>query len=786
MQSTEVKRARAGASSGKLRKRVEQAQQWLRHGRPEEARRRLTELAERHPDAPEPMFALAMLAVRRGAAAEAEQWLRRCTQVAPGHAGAQVNLGNLLFARGEVTAAEEQYRIAARQDPRDAVAHYNLGRCQSAAGRPGDAAASYRRALELDPRFDEAALNLAAVLVRCERYAEAEALYHELLQRRPDRTAVRLDLAALYRAWGRADAARREYQAALEAAPGDAKAALGLASALISEGQLEEAEQRIEAVEAGAGAPRAELLRVRASLQAARGELRAAVEAMAEVIRTAGTPVDHQRAAAWCVDLRERQRAVEILAAGVERFGESDPSLLISLVLAQRHLCDWQGSEARLERALAALRAGEPQTAHSPFALMSLPGLTAADLQRLTRAYARRFAGAAALACAHPGDAAGRRLRIGYLSADLHEHATAYLAAGVFERHDRDRFEVFAYSYGPDDGSRMRARLRGAFEHFVDLADASDAEAAERICRDGIDLLIDLKGYTRGARPGVLARRPAPVQVGWLGYPGTLGADFLDYLIADAVVVPPAGAVFYDEALAYLPHTYAPVDPLAAPPLPAGGAPARTGLGLPERGFVFCCFNNPRKITAQTFERWCRLLEAVPESVLWLFAPEEAVVRNLTAEAGRRGVSAERLVFAGHVPQAEHLARLARADLVLDTLPYNAHTTASDALKMGVPVLTCPGETFPSRVAASLLQAAGLPELIAADPEDYERTALRLASAPERLRALRQRLAAAWHSAPYFDTAAFTRDLEALYRRMWQRHREGQPPAMLSTKPDAG
>ncbi len=473
--------------------------------------------------------------------------------------------------------------------------------------------------------------------------------------------------------------------------------------------------------------------------------------------------------------------AVEVLERSLARFGNRPPRLLGELLFNQRHLCDWRHWNERVSILVEAIKQGEQPVA-SPFSVMSIPELEPADLLGVARLRAAEYRtwveSGQKLPRAAPR-APGSRLRLGYLSDDLQEHATAYLTAALFERHDRARFEFFAYSSGPDDGGPMRKRLRKAFEHFVDIGPMSPLEAAQRIRADGIDILVDLKGYTTNARIEILALRPAPIQVSWLGFPGSLGATFVDYLIVDPVVVPAQQAPHYDEALAYLPDAYAPVDDGRR----VAERPTRAEAGLPATGFVFCCFNDPYKITPEVFARWCSLLQAVPESYLWLYAKSEGVTDNLVRGAADRGIPSGRLVFARKKPQAEHLARIALADLVLDTQPYNAHTTASDALWMGVPVLTCIGETFPSRVAASLLRASGLPELVTTGLDDYEERARWLAGHPEELAAFRQRLAAAKGHAAFFDTARFARNLEAVYRRIWDRHLKGLPPAQLDAQP---
>ena len=369
---------------------------------------------------------------------------------------------------------------------------------------------------------------------------------------------------------------------------------------------------------------------------------------------------------------------------------------------------------------------------------------------------------------------ASERIRVAYLSSDFNAHATSYLLAGVLERHDRSRFEIYAISFGKSDGSEMRARLEKACEHFVDVSDMSDREVAALLRTERIDIAIDLKGYTRDARTGIFAFRPAPIQVNYLGYPGTMGADYIDYLIADEVVVPEKDQSSYSEKIVYLPDTYQCNDSKRAI---AEAPPSRAEAGLPETGFVFCSFNNNYKITPELFDIWMRLLKATGGGVLWLLESNQAAARNLSREAEARGVDPKRIVFAPFVSPSAHLARIPLADLFLDSLPCCAHTTASDALWAGVPVLTCIGNTFAGRVAASLLDAIGLPELVTRSHDAYETQALNLARDPALLQETKAKLARNRMTHPLFDTVHFTRHLEGAYARMQARRAEGLPPA---------
>lgn len=365
------------------------------------------------------------------------------------------------------------------------------------------------------------------------------------------------------------------------------------------------------------------------------------------------------------------------------------------------------------------------------------------------------------------------RLTVAYLSADFHEHATAYLTAELFERHDRARFRILGYSQGPDDGSPMRRRLETGFDLFRDIRKLDAAGVAAALAADGVHILVDLKGYTRDARLDLLARRMAPVQVAYLGYPGPLGAAVIDYAIGDRIVTPPEHQPHYRERLVRMPDAYQVNDrrrPLDAP------VPGRAACGLPPEGFVFCAFNAPFKITPTLFALWMRVLARVAGSVLWLMDANHEATANLRREAARHGIDPERLVFAPHRRQAEHLARYRLADLFLDSFPYTGHTTVSDALWMGLPVVTRMGDTFASRVAASLLTAAGLPETITANFAEYEELAVRLAGDPDRLGAYRSRLERGRATAALFDTPRFARHLESAYRIMWERHAAGLPP----------
>jgi predicted O-linked N-acetylglucosamine transferase (SPINDLY family) len=389
----------------------------------------------------------------------------------------------------------------------------------------------------------------------------------------------------------------------------------------------------------------------------------------------------------------------------------------------------------------------------------------AADIPAFPEASAR-----AAVFHRHP------RLRVAYVSGDLREHAVSYLLAGVLEGHDRAGFEVFGVSLKVGEGEGYGRRVREGCDRFIEVREWSDERVVEWMREQQVDIAVDLMGYTRGARSGIFARRCAPVQVNYLGYPGTLGAGFMDYLIADEFVIPPGSEQHYTEQVVRLPECFQPNDDKRQ----IGERLSREQAGLPANGVVYCSFNNSYKINPRMFEVWCRVLKAVPGSVLWLVGETQEVRENLWREGEARGVERERLIMARRLPYAQHLGRLGAADLFLDTLPFNAGTTASDALWAGLPVLTCAGEAFAARMAGSLLTAVGLPELITHDLEAYEALAIELGREPGKLLALRTHLQGAGHRSALFDTARYCRHLEDAYRQMHERAERGERPAGFS------
>ncbi|HSW25489.1 MAG TPA: hypothetical protein VLJ62_22205 [Burkholderiaceae bacterium] len=482
--------------------------------------------------------------------------------------------------------------------------------------------------------------------------------------------------------------------------------------------------------------------------------------------------IGHKAEAAECVRTA--------LALGL---GSSELSARALLVYLEREACRWPLAEAELLQLRQAVQAA-PQGAALETAAFVHAVLVDDPLEqhKVSAHYARHLAARAVALPRRQARAHEGRLRVGYLSADFHQHATSQLTVQMFEAHDRSRFDVTLFSAGADDGTPLRQRMRAAAEHFVDLHGLGLPQMAAAIRERDIDILVDVKGATYGSVMQVMAHRPAPLQLNWLGFPGTSGADYIDYLIGDAVVTPLANEAHFSERIAQMPLCYQPNDSRRALPQPQ----PRSTWGLPDQALVLCGFHQSYKISREVFDSWCRLLHALPDAVLWLLCWNANVQAALTRAAAAHGIDPARLVFAPRLPADQHLSRLAAADIFLDTWPCNAHTTASEALWAGVPPVTLIGATFAQRVAASLLHASGLPELVCHDVAHYEQTILQLAAQPALRLALRERLIAQRAGHPLFDGVRFARDIESLYERMWTRAVAGLPPEHLAAQPSLG
>lgn len=644
------------------------------------------------------------------------------------------------------------------------VLSLHLGRKEAAVG-------AFRQALALKPSFVEVTLNLGTLLCEMGDFATALTYLQVAHRINPQNGAVLAGLALAEAGAGQHEQALATYQRALAADPLQPGAHNNLGTL------LSQLARHRDAVASFAEAIRLkpDFVEAYCNLGNALSTLGQAAEAEAAFRKALDLnpvlPDVHANLANMLADLGRDEEALQRFDTALAL--SPDNLALQSRALHQRALmCRWDDVREASLRKLAACSRDVAGVLPAPFNFLTQVDDTLVQRDIAAASLSRD------LATIHPaGDfsppAGDGRIRIGYFSADFHEHATMYLMARLFELHDRERFEVHTFSFGPDSDDAMRRRLLDAVEHFHDVTPMSPQAIAEHSRALGIDIAVDLKGFTRDARPQIFLHRAAPVQVNYLGYPGTCGSDAWDYIIADHAIIPVGHEPGYAEQVVRMPASYQVNDdtrPIAARRF------TRVECGLPESGFVFACFNSSYKITPVEFDIWMRLLRAVDGSVLWLLAGPGEAVANLRREAQLRGVDPARLVFAQRMPVPEHLARQQLADLFLDTFVVNAHTTASDALWAGLPVLTCPGDSFAARVAASLVKAAGLPELVVSSHHDYKMRALEFASDPDRLANIRARLQAAPARLPLFDSASCVRSLEKAYSIMADRYRRNMAP----------
>ncbi len=698
------------------------------------------------PDLHEACNSLGNLMLAEGQPAKAIDYYRQAVAIHPNHQNAYVNLGNVLADQGETAEAISCYQKAILIQPTLCEAYNGLGNALRQEGKWAEAVTCFQKALAINPAYPAAYHNQGVTLQLQGDLDEAIACYRQALRLQPHSHETCNNLGSALAAHARMDEAIACYQQALAIRPDFHPAYGNMGIAL----------QREEKLDLAIAAYR-RALDICPTDRASLSNLGFALQLQGEV---------EQSIACY-------QRVLELFPDDPEAHGS---------VLHQRlQICDWNGFQTRLEQMMTAFHA--KKEAINPFILLSVPTTPEEQRRCAILSAQEKYAIQKDWAATRPLDPHPARLKIGYLSCDYQDHATTHLMAELFELHDRDRFEIIAYSYGQDDGLSMRQRVMAACDRFVDLRPLSHAASARRILEDGVHILLELKGFTKDSRLEIPAFRPAPIQVSWLGYPGTVGAPFIDYILTDPFVTLHGFEDHFTEKIVRLDGCYQPNDrqrPIAP------HTPSRRACGLPEQGFVFACFNKNYKINPPIFDIWMRLLQQTPGSLLWLFESNHWVIDNLRREARHRGVEASRLFFAPKMAPAHHLARYRRADLVLDTYPYTSHTTGSDALWAGAPLLTCAGQTFASRVAGSLLVNVGLPELITHSLADYESLALELAHDPARLAAIRQRLQDNLATAPLFDSPRFARSLEAAYEAMWSRYQAGLAPDHIDVHLDGG
>jgi protein O-GlcNAc transferase len=694
--------------------------------------------------------------------------------------GLEIDAGNLYLLYAAAGALLKQDRLQESLtvfdrllalEPNHVPGLTERGSALAGLGRYDQAFADIEKALSLDPQYAEAHLNQGVLHGQLMHHDDALSSFDRALRRNPNLAGAWLGRGNVFFDLRRHEEAFAAYDKALMLQPGLAEAWLGRGNVLLDLKRHGEALASYDrALSLGAGLAEAWLGRGNVLF-----DLKRCDEALAAYDKALS--LNPQSAEAWAGRgniFTELKRYAEAVAA-YDRALALKPDLIAvagERLQCRMQLCDWTGFEAECGDLIQSVRAGKERV--SPFAFLAVSA-SIEDQLACARSWVRRRYPSRDRALWRGERYGHDNIRIGYLSADFRQHPVASLAAGLFEAHDRSRFEIFGLSIGHDDGSDIRRRLQRAFDHFTDCAALGVDDIAQRIRAQEIDILVDLNGFTLNARPHILARRPAPVQVNYLGYAGTMGADYMDYIVADPTLIPAAHQGGYAEKVVYLPQSYMPHDDISRA---ISDRPFERGeFGLPERGAVFCCFNNAYKFNPDAFRSRMRILKAVEGSVLWLSATDPTAADHLRKEASATGVDPARLVFADRLPSsADHLARHRLADLFLDTLPYNAHTTASDALWAGLPVLTQIGATFAGRVAASLLNAIGLPELIVQTQEQFEKSAIELGSEQEMLTAFKRRLARNRSTMSLFNTRQYVRHLETAYAEMFQRSRQGLRP----------
>ncbi len=683
------------------------------------------------------LYLMGLIRLQEGRAPEALSYLDRAFTLQDGTPEMLSNYGIALESVGRYPEALEALDRVVKLDASSGHAWSNRGALLAKLHRNEEALVDFDRALELDPANEDTWTNRGLILMVLDRPEEALENYDRVLQRRPNHVEARNNRGLALKAMGRAGDALADFDRVLQEKPDHAGALVNRASVLRAKGEVDQALESYE--RALAIQPNmSEALASRANcLWTQRSDVAGAITDLARLVA----------------------------------IRPDYPYALGDLLHMKMHAGDWRALERERIVLDEGVRAGKRLV--EPYVYQAL-SCSPADLLAAAKIYAQdKYP---SLSTPHRRQRRNGKIRLGYLCGEFRAQATMYLAAGLFEHHDRSRFEVTGFDNSREDGSAMRQRVIDAFDKFVPIQALSDREAAHLIAGDEIDILVNLNGYFGALRMGVFAHRPAPLQVNYLGFPGSLGADYMDYILADAEVIPEDEAQFYSEKVVRLPGSYQINDGKRSRPAPD----TRSAHGLKETDFVFCHFNSSYKVTPEIFALWLRLLNKIPSSVLWILESNLLFAANLRRESERAGIDPARLVFAPPIKNAAHVSRLALGDLFLDSLPYNAHTTASDALWAGLPVITCRGGAFAGRVAASLLRAVGLPELITDNLEGYESLALQLAKDGALLQSYRDRLTRDPTRLALFDTARTTRQIESAYEQMMSRQAKGQAPDRLT------
>ena len=725
---------------------------------------------------------LGLIAHQRGKNHDAVELMAKSIKIEPRNAVAHCNHGAALMELGRIDDALHSYDNALAADPSHVNAYVNRALVFVHTGRLSEALVSLESALNIEPMFLPALYNNAKLLVLLNRPDEADAaisLYARALSADLSNILDLNNLGALLQSAGRTEEAVAFLTYAINAEQRNEDLLFCRGNSFVTLNRLQEACVDFQSV-LGLNPKHLGALNNLGNAFISQRMFAEALDSYERVVsHFPDVAIGHynrgnalHELGRWEEALQSYEKALE-LQPGFE-------DLLGKIVHLRGRLCDWRGDSDQVATLIADTAAGHPTSEAFPlFMLTDDPSLLRGATERWVKTNVRASGRLGPLV----RRSKRKKIHIAYFSGDFHEHATSYLTAEMFERHDREQFEVTAISFGPDQRGGMRNRLLNAFDRFEDVKCLSDLAVAAR-CRDlEIDIAVDLKAYLQDRRQNILAERCAPIQINWLAFPGTMASPHIDYIVADKTLITLEDLPFYSEKVIWLPDSYQVNDrqrPIAADVI------TRAECGLPAEGFVFCCFNNSFKIRPETFDIWMRILKRTPGSVLWLLGDSPVTTGNLKREAALRGVEPNRLVFASRMPAAAHLARHGAADLFLDTWPCNAHTTTSDALWAGLPVLTRIGRSFSSRVASSLLRAVGLPTLIMRTCEEYEDMAVALASRPEELVSLKQRLRDNRDNCPLFDSARFTRQIEEAYQQVMQRYRAGLAPDHVSLTENYG
>jgi len=760
------------ASAGQVHSKFTQALALHQSGQLAQAKSLYQQVLQAQPRHADTLHLLGMLARQSGKLVQALELIGKSIEIQPNNFAAYSNLGNALSDLKRYPEAIASYDRAIALQPNHAEAYSNRGFTFAALKQYKEAVESYERATALKPDFVQAWCNLGNALLELKRYPQAIASYDRAIALKPDHADAWCNRGNALHALQEHAAAMASYQRAIAVQADHADAYCNCGNTLRVLKQQQEAIKYYDK----AIALKPDHAEAYSNRGTALNDLLQHEQAIASYDQAIALRPDFAKAYSNRGNafngLKQRLQAIENYEKALAL--QQDHAYLPGTLLNTRmHVCDWQDADARIAELLTKIELGE-QVAPS-FPVLSLTSSPALQ-RKAAEIWVNDKHGGKYEVAVMPKRAKRQKIRIGYFSMDFREHPVAFLTAELFETHDRDRFEVYAFSYGLDTHDEMRIRLEAAFDQFIDVRSKSERDIANLARQLEIDIAIDLAGFTGSSRSGLFAWRAAPVQVSYLGYPGTMGAHYIDYLIADRQLIPEQAQAHYAEKIVYLPSFQVNDSKRSI----ANKVFTREELGLPQCGFVFCCFNNSYKISPSTFDGWMRILKQVDASVLMLFADNEVTRGNLRREASRRGVSANRFAFCKKLPLPEHLARYRTTDLFLDTLPYNAGTTASDALWAGVPVLTCTGEAFASRMASSLLTAIELPELITTSQADYEALAIELATNPERFQAIKNKLERNRLTTPLFDTQLFTRHIEDAYTQMYEKYHADLPPDHIS------